>query len=866
MWPAPLAAQAAQAAQIHGAAAAKAAQTAQVHVQAAQAANALAQQAAEAHIRSLHGSTDHCLSARPREQIPVPASPKPASMPSPVHSVQSTVQYSPHLQSSLSASSPYSPPSQYVTVRQYSSTSVQLPTPQGVPCSTAPRRSHPSAITQMRPVEPQLPSTLGERKLSQEHPLMQKPPLEGRPPLLQEKRVPELPKRRSRAEHTSIQDSSNFSSVQTKTPERLVAEIVEDTIAPVTLSDLEVAACPIETLKAVPVKSEAPAPLDPATLPATLLLSREVLAEPGAEAMDTPVFNAVPMSLDFDTSDAKASEKDTEEADNKDSTDTSEALDPSHVAAAASEALRRAVEQQQPPALREALAEAVAAGSGWELIEWAHDKCRELEHEAWKKDMQKASMNALQRLLDQPKVSADALSDACEQAWQAGVQAEALESAREECGRRRLRQAAEEALLSMLAERSCCSTDFAERLQQALKQAEKAVISSDLMSYAAGRLEELHDQARRQEITAQASEELSAFSPNTAAEMLPAMKTALAAGVSREVLDKAWEKKVNLEIHEWQAQKTKLSKRRPSVAVLQDLEDAPVVAAPSEEEVALAWRPKESASGSSCSESFVSRGDPEIQGRWTVPPRLPSVDRATPPRTPPRSVMVTEEVEARDFRSNELRPHVVRSASGPRAASVGHRYSPSPRPKPEDLPCYGLDAELKAKAAAKYSHSAEEAAANWVQAVTGHHFQIDFGTTLRSGAILCDLVNCIRPGSISKVNAPGMPFKERENICNFLRACRSFGVQEYALFSTDDLYEEKNLMSVVNCLHALGGAVQRSVPQFPGPHLGVIDTSNTKRDFKRDLGPVSQTGGLRGPLERSHLDVVSNANVRVGGC
>ncbi|CAK9114020.1 unnamed protein product [Durusdinium trenchii] len=108
-----------------------------------------------------------------------------------------------------------------------------------------------------------------------------------------------------------------------------------------------------------------------------------------------------------------------------------------------------------------------------------------------------------------------------------------------------------------------------------------------------------------------------------------------------------------------------------------------------------------------------------------------------------------------------------------------------------------------------------------------------------------------------------MPFKERENICNFLRACRTFGVQEYALFSTDDLYDEKNLMSVVNCLHALGGAVQRSVPGFVGPHLGVPDTSNTKRDFKRDLGPVSQTGGLRGPLERSHLDMVSNSNVRL---
>jgi len=701
---------------------------------------------------------------------------------------------------------------------------------------------------------------------------MSKPPLEGRRPFLQDKKVPEMPKRRSRAESASTQESS----AQTKTPERLVAEISEEPVAPVTLMDLQ-AACPIETLKAIPVVTDASAasaaPAVPAarldkTLPATLVLSREALTECTTEAVDTPVFNAVPLSLDFDASDAKVSDKDAEEAEKKDTTDTTEALAPSHAAAAASEALRRAVEQQQPPALREALAEAVAAGSGWELIEWAHDKCRELEHEAWKKSMQHAAMDALQHVLEQPKVSAETLSDACEQAWQAGVQAEALESAHEECGRRRLRQAAEEALLSTLGERSF-SADFMEQLQQVVKQAEKAAVSTDLLNYALGRLEELRDHTQKHEVTARATEDLSAFSPDTSAEMIPALDMALTARVSREQLDKAWEKKVKLEVHEWQAEKTRLSKRRPSVALLQDLEDAPVVAAPSEEEVAMAWRPKENASGSSSSENFLTRGDPESQGRWTVPPRLPSVDRATPPRTPPRNgaeMVEKEEVEARDFRSNELRPHVMRSSSGPRAASVGHRYSPSPRPKPEDLPCYGLDAELKAKAAAKYSHAAEEAAANWVQAVTGHNFQVDFGTTLRSGAILCDLINCIRPRSIGKVNAPGMPFKERENICNFLRACRSFGVQEYALFSTDDLYEEKNLMSVVNCLHALGGAIQRSVPEFPGPHLGVPDTSNTKRDFKRDLGPVSQTGGLRGPLERSHLDVVSNANVRVGGC
>ncbi|CAK9114155.1 unnamed protein product [Durusdinium trenchii] len=95
-------------------------------------------------------------------------------------------------------------------------------------------------------------------------------------------------------------------------------------------------------------------------------------------------------------------------------------------------ALRHAVEQQQPSGLREALAEAVAAGSGWELIEWAHDKCRELEHEAWKEKMQQAAMAALHKVQEQPRASAEALSDACEQAWQAGVPEKALELAREE--------------------------------------------------------------------------------------------------------------------------------------------------------------------------------------------------------------------------------------------------------------------------------------------------------------------------------------------------------------------------------------------------------------------------------------------------
>jgi len=181
-----------------------------------------------------------------------------------------------------------------------------------------------------------------------------------------------------------------------------------------------------------------------------------------------------------------------------------------------------------------------------------------------------------------------------------------------------------------------------------------------------------------------------------------------------------------------------------------------------------------------------------------------------------------------------------------------------------DLPTYGLDAELQAKAAAKYDANMEEEAAQWIQAITGTTVVGDFFGALCTGEVLCHLVNTIRPGTVPKVNEAGKPFKERENISNFLMACRALGVQEYAVFSTDDLYEKKDLNSVVRCVHALGGALRRSVPEFTGPHFGVADTSKTKRDQKREFGQVTQTGGLCMAMERPHIDMTSNQIVRGG--
>jgi hypothetical protein len=185
-------------------------------------------------------------------------------------------------------------------------------------------------------------------------------------------------------------------------------------------------------------------------------------------------------------------------------------------------------------------------------------------------------------------------------------------------------------------------------------------------------------------------------------------------------------------------------------------------------------------------------------------------------------------------------------------------------------PIYGLDAELREKALANYDVTAEEQAAQWVEEITGVKVVGDFGAALRTGQVLCQLINHIKPGSIRKVNEAGRPFKERENITNFLKQCRAWGVHEYALFSTDDLYEVKNLSSVVKCIHQLGGVLRRAVPEFQGPHLGVADMSKAKRDHKRDFTSASQTEGLRSAMGRSHIDVVSTGNIRApmnrGGC
>lgn len=74
----------------------------------------------------------------------------------------------------------------------------------------------------------------------------------------------------------------------------------------------------------------------------------------------------------------------------------------------------------------------------------------------------------------------------------------------------------------------------------------------------------------------------------------------------------------------------------------------------------------------------------------------------------------------------------------------------------------------------------------WVEEVIGKRLPggDDFATAFRDGQGLCLLVNAFQPGTISRVETSTSPFKQMANISAFIRACRTLGVREHALFET----------------------------------------------------------------------------------
>ena len=125
---------------------------------------------------------------------------------------------------------------------------------------------------------------------------------------------------------------------------------------------------------------------------------------------------------------------------------------------------------------------------------------------------------------------------------------------------------------------------------------------------------------------------------------------------------------------------------------------------------------------------------------------------------------------------------------------------------------YGLDAALEAKKAASYDGTAETRAALWIEELSGKRYTGDFAGWLKDGTVLVKAMNALgkRVGGVAKIkaNKSSMPFKQMENISAFLSGCRQLGMREQEVFCTPDLFEEKNIMLVVNAILALKKRVE----------------------------------------------------------
>jgi len=78
----------------------------------------------------------------------------------------------------------------------------------------------------------------------------------------------------------------------------------------------------------------------------------------------------------------------------------------------------------------------------------------------------------------------------------------------------------------------------------------------------------------------------------------------------------------------------------------------------------------------------------------------------------------------------------------------------------------------------------------FVEEVTGDKYPGDLWDYLKDGRTLCKLANTLKPGIIKKVNKPGMPFKEMENLTMYINASKTLGVGGNT-FRPPDLYEKR---------------------------------------------------------------------------
>uniref|UniRef100_A0A8C5A8V7 LIM and calponin homology domains 1 n=1 Tax=Gadus morhua TaxID=8049 RepID=A0A8C5A8V7_GADMO len=132
------------------------------------------------------------------------------------------------------------------------------------------------------------------------------------------------------------------------------------------------------------------------------------------------------------------------------------------------------------------------------------------------------------------------------------------------------------------------------------------------------------------------------------------------------------------------------------------------------------------------------------------------------------------------------------------------------------------------------------------QAVTGRSFaERDFRAALENGILLCQLLSCISPGLVKKVNKLQTHIAGLENLCVFLRGCEDLGLKGSQLFDPGDLQEtsprptakpseeSRKINNVLVTLYWLGRAANSCV-WYSGPALDLTQFSGLLAQMRQE--------------------------------
>ncbi|KAK7944462.1 hypothetical protein WMY93_000190 [Mugilogobius chulae] len=111
--------------------------------------------------------------------------------------------------------------------------------------------------------------------------------------------------------------------------------------------------------------------------------------------------------------------------------------------------------------------------------------------------------------------------------------------------------------------------------------------------------------------------------------------------------------------------------------------------------------------------------------------------------------------------------------------------------------------EMKDGIAQKYDPQVEEELRQWIEGVTGCKIEPDFQKGLKSGVILCTLINKLQPNSVKKINQSVLNWHQLENLSNFLSAIKAYGMRPHDTFEATDLFDNCNMTQVQTTLLAL---------------------------------------------------------------